>query len=169
MTTTPSHHDQTTDTSKYCCPLHRALFPSPPAPRMASWSASCLSFGAPSPPPPPLQMTALGILMSISFVTVSRSKPLEKLSGMHITSFPPSTHVFLIGAVACVLAPLTYEMYGSDLDCSTSRVAGMSGVRPFGSVFHPALFLSILGQFALHLVRHHRPHTLRHMADDAEV
>lgn len=51
------------------------------------------------------QMTALGILMSVSFVTVSRSKPLERLSG----------------------------------------------VRPFGSVFHPALFLSILGQFALHL------------------
>ena len=52
------------------------------------------------------QMTALGILMSVSFVTVSRSKPLERLSG----------------------------------------------VRPFGSIFHPALFLSILGQFALHLV-----------------
>ena len=51
------------------------------------------------------QMTALGILMSVSFVTVSRSKPLERLSS----------------------------------------------VRPFGSVFHPALFLSILGQFALHL------------------
>lgn len=52
------------------------------------------------------QMTALGILMSVSFVTVSRSKPLEKLSS----------------------------------------------VRPFGSIFHPALFLSILGQFALHLI-----------------
>jgi len=52
------------------------------------------------------QMTALGILMSISFVTVSRAKPLERLSG----------------------------------------------VRPFASIFHPALFLSILGQFALHLV-----------------
>jgi manganese-transporting P-type ATPase len=51
------------------------------------------------------QMTALGILMSVSFVTVSRSKPLDKLSG----------------------------------------------VRPFTSIFHPALFASILGQFALHL------------------
>lgn len=51
-------------------------------------------------------MTALGILMSVSFVTVSRSKPLAKLSP----------------------------------------------VRPFTSVFHPALFLSILGQFTLHLV-----------------
>ena len=51
------------------------------------------------------QMTALGILMSISFVTVSRSKPLERLSS----------------------------------------------VRPFDSIFHPALFLSIFGQFALHL------------------
>jgi hypothetical protein len=28
-------------------------------------------------------MTALGILMSISFVTVSRSKPLDRLSGTH--------------------------------------------------------------------------------------
>jgi cation-transporting ATPase 13A1 len=52
------------------------------------------------------QMTVLGILMSVSYVTVSRSKPLDRLSG----------------------------------------------VRPFSSVFHPALFLSILGQFALHLV-----------------
>lgn len=52
-----------------------------------------------------VQMTAVGILMSVSFVTVSRSKPLEKLSG----------------------------------------------VRPFTSIFHPALFLSILGQFTLHL------------------
>lgn len=52
------------------------------------------------------QMTALGILMSISFVTVSRAKPLERLSS----------------------------------------------VRPFNSIFHPALFFSILGQFALHLI-----------------
>lgn len=46
------------------------------------------------------QMTALGILMSVSFITISRSKPLDKLSP----------------------------------------------VRPMTSIFHPALFLSILGQ-----------------------
>ncbi|CAM9823752.1 unnamed protein product, partial [Sphacelaria rigidula] len=51
------------------------------------------------------QMTALGMLMSVSFVTISRSKPLDKLS--------------------CV--------------------------RPITSFFHPALFFSILGQFALHM------------------
>lgn len=46
------------------------------------------------------QMTALGMLMSVSFITISRSKPLDKLSP----------------------------------------------VRPMTSIFHPALFLSILGQ-----------------------
>ncbi|CAM9374487.1 unnamed protein product, partial [Hapterophycus canaliculatus] len=51
------------------------------------------------------QMTALGMLMSVSFITISRAKPLSKLSP----------------------------------------------VRPITSIFHPALFLSILGQFALHL------------------
>jgi manganese-transporting P-type ATPase len=52
------------------------------------------------------QMTALGILGSISFMSVSRSKPLEKLSV----------------------------------------------VRPLTSIFHPALFLSLLSQFTIHLV-----------------
>jgi len=51
-------------------------------------------------------MTAMGILMSISFMSVSRSKPLEKLSS----------------------------------------------VRPLTSIFHPSLFVSLLGQFAVHLV-----------------
>jgi cation-transporting ATPase 13A1 len=50
-------------------------------------------------------MTALGILGSISFMSVSRSKPLEKLSV----------------------------------------------VRPLTSIFHPALFGSLLSQFAVHL------------------
>lgn len=52
------------------------------------------------------QMTCLGILMSVSFVTISRSKPLDQLSS----------------------------------------------VRPLGSVFHPALFLSLIGQFAMHIL-----------------
>ncbi|CAM9439260.1 unnamed protein product [Laminaria digitata] len=51
------------------------------------------------------QMTAMGMLMTVSFITISRSKPLDKLS--------------------CV--------------------------RPITSIFHPALFISILGQFSLHL------------------
>jgi manganese-transporting P-type ATPase len=50
-------------------------------------------------------MTALGILMSISFITISRAKPLARLSS----------------------------------------------VRPLTSIFCPALFISIAGQFALHL------------------
>lgn len=51
------------------------------------------------------QMTAMGILGSVSFMSVSRSKPLEKLST----------------------------------------------VRPLNSIFHPALFVSLLCQFAVHL------------------
>lgn len=51
------------------------------------------------------QMTCLGVLMSVSFITISRSKPLQRLSA----------------------------------------------VTPIKSVFHPALFFSILGQFAFHL------------------
>jgi manganese-transporting P-type ATPase len=51
------------------------------------------------------QMTALGILGSVSFMSVSRSKPLDRLSS----------------------------------------------VRPLTSIFHPSLFLSLLGQFAIHL------------------
>jgi manganese-transporting P-type ATPase len=51
------------------------------------------------------QMTAQGILTTISFIALSRSKPLDRLSP----------------------------------------------VRPLTSIFAPALFLSILGQFALHL------------------
>jgi len=51
------------------------------------------------------QMTAMGMLGSISFMSVSRSKPLDKLSS----------------------------------------------VRPLTSIFHPALFISLLGQFAIHL------------------
>jgi cation-transporting ATPase 13A1 len=52
------------------------------------------------------QMTALGLLGTVSFMSVSRSKPLDKLSR----------------------------------------------VRPLTSIFHPALFLSLLGQFAIHLM-----------------
>jgi manganese-transporting P-type ATPase len=51
------------------------------------------------------QMTAMGVLGTVSFMSVSRSKPLDKLSK----------------------------------------------VRPLNSIFHPALFLSLLGQFAIHL------------------
>jgi cation-transporting ATPase 13A1 len=51
------------------------------------------------------QMTAMGLLGSVSFMSVSRSKPLDKLSK----------------------------------------------VRPLTSIFHPALFSSLLGQFAIHL------------------
>jgi cation-transporting ATPase 13A1 len=51
-------------------------------------------------------MTAMGVLGSVSFMSVSRSKPLEKLSS----------------------------------------------VRPLNSIFHPALFVSLLSQFAVHLV-----------------
>uniref|UniRef100_A0A7S4HIT1 P-type ATPase A domain-containing protein n=1 Tax=Odontella aurita TaxID=265563 RepID=A0A7S4HIT1_9STRA len=52
------------------------------------------------------QMTAMGMLMSVSFMSVSRSKPLEKLSP----------------------------------------------VKPLTSIFHPSLFISLLGQFSVHLV-----------------
>eukprot|EP00980_Cylindrotheca_fusiformis_P025323 scaffold13478_cov132-Cylindrotheca_fusiformis.AAC.16 len=51
------------------------------------------------------QMTAMGMLGSISFMSVSRSKPLDRLSS----------------------------------------------VRPLTSIFHPALFISLLGQFTVHL------------------
>jgi cation-transporting ATPase 13A1 len=51
------------------------------------------------------QMTAMGMLGSVSFMSVSRSKPLDRLSM----------------------------------------------VRPLTSIFHPALFISLLGQFAIHL------------------
>ena len=51
------------------------------------------------------QLTCLGMLMSVSFISVSRSQPLDKLSN----------------------------------------------IKPLKSVFHPAYFLSLLGQFALHL------------------
>jgi cation-transporting ATPase 13A1 len=51
------------------------------------------------------QMTAMGMLGSVSFMSVSRSKPLDRLSS----------------------------------------------VRPLTSIFHPALFISLLGQFAIHL------------------
>eukprot|EP00804_Cyclotella_cryptica_P030113 CCRYP_009538-RA/>CCRYP_009538-RA protein AED:0.03 eAED:0.03 QI:136/1/1/1/1/1/6/155/1657 len=52
------------------------------------------------------QMTAMGMLGSISFMSVSRAKPLDKLSS----------------------------------------------VKPLTSIFHPSLFLSLLGQFGVHLV-----------------
>ena len=51
------------------------------------------------------QLTCMGMLMSVSFISISRSQPLDKLSD----------------------------------------------IQPLKSVFHPAYFLSILGQFALHL------------------
>uniref|UniRef100_A0A7S2RLD3 Cation-transporting P-type ATPase N-terminal domain-containing protein n=1 Tax=Eucampia antarctica TaxID=49252 RepID=A0A7S2RLD3_9STRA len=53
-----------------------------------------------------VQMTSMGILMSISFMSVSRSKPLDRLSP----------------------------------------------VKPLTSIFHPSLFISLLGQFSIHLV-----------------
>ncbi|KAL9188926.1 hypothetical protein ACHAXT_011416 [Thalassiosira profunda] len=52
------------------------------------------------------QMTAMGMLGSISYMSVSRAKPLDKLSS----------------------------------------------VKPLTSIFHPSLFISLLGQFAVHLV-----------------
>eukprot|EP00986_Skeletonema_menzelii_P014146 scaffold8992_cov144-Skeletonema_menzelii.AAC.2 len=52
------------------------------------------------------QMTAMGILGSISYMSMSRAKPLDKLSS----------------------------------------------VKPLTSIFHPSLFISLLGQFAVHLV-----------------
>jgi len=51
------------------------------------------------------QMTAMGLLGSISFMSVSRSQPLDRLSA----------------------------------------------VRPLTSIFHPAMFLSLLGQFSIHM------------------
>lgn len=51
-------------------------------------------------------MTAMGMLGSISYMSVSRSKPLDRLSP----------------------------------------------VRPLTSIFHPSLFISLLGQFTIHLV-----------------
>lgn len=51
------------------------------------------------------QLTAMGMLGSVSFMSVSRSKPLDRLSK----------------------------------------------VRPLTSIFHPALFVSLLGQFTVHL------------------
>ena len=50
------------------------------------------------------QMTAMGLLGSVSFMSVSRSKPLDRLSK----------------------------------------------VRPLNSIFHPSLFVSLLGQFVVH-------------------
>jgi manganese-transporting P-type ATPase len=52
------------------------------------------------------QMTALGLLGTVSHLSISRSKPLDKLSR----------------------------------------------VKPLSSIFHPASFLSLLGQFAIHLL-----------------
>lgn len=49
-------------------------------------------------------MTAMGMLMTVSFTTVSRSKPLDQLSS----------------------------------------------VKPLTSIFHPSIFISLLGQFAVH-------------------
>jgi manganese-transporting P-type ATPase len=51
------------------------------------------------------QMTAMGLLGTVSFMSVSRSKPLDQLSS----------------------------------------------VQPLSSIFHPASFISLLGQFAIHL------------------
>lgn len=51
------------------------------------------------------QITAMGLLGSVSFMSVSRSRPLDKLSR----------------------------------------------VRPLNSIFHPALFVSLFGQFVIHL------------------
>lgn len=53
-----------------------------------------------------VQMTAMGMLMSVSFMSVSRSKPLDRLSA----------------------------------------------VKPLTSIFHPSMFISLLGQFSVHLV-----------------
>jgi len=50
-------------------------------------------------------MTAMGMLMSVAFMSVSRSKPLQKLSP----------------------------------------------VKPLNSIFHPSMFISLLGQFFVHL------------------
>merc|ERR1711966_505057 len=52
------------------------------------------------------QMTATGMLGSISYMSVSRAKPLDKLSS----------------------------------------------VKPLTSIFHPSLFISLLGQFGVHLI-----------------
>jgi len=52
------------------------------------------------------QMTAMGILGSISYMSMSRAKPLDKLSS----------------------------------------------VKPLTSIFHPSLFISLLGQFTVHLI-----------------
>lgn len=52
------------------------------------------------------QMTAMGMLGSISYMSVSRAKPLDKLSS----------------------------------------------VKPLTSIFHPSLFISLLGQFSVHLL-----------------
>lgn len=53
-----------------------------------------------------VQMTAMGMLMTVSFTTVSRSKPLDQLSN----------------------------------------------VKPLTSIFHPASFISLLGQFFVHFI-----------------
>merc|ERR1712238_641947 len=71
------------------------------------------------------QMTAMGILTSVSFMSISRTKPLEKLSP----------------------------------------------VKPLTSIFHPALFFSLLLQFAVHLATMYTAtrEAKKHMPEDFKV
>merc|ERR1712238_394754 len=71
------------------------------------------------------QMTAMGMLMSVAFMSVSRSKPLDRLSN----------------------------------------------VRPLTSIFHPAMFISLLGQFAVHLATMYTAtrEAKKHMPEDFKV
>lgn len=107
------------------------------------------------------QMTALGMLMSVSFITISRAKPLSKLSPVRpITSiFHPALFISILGQVtylcfsqlevlllccteklpsACGRLFYTYVFWGLKLCSVLSSLIGMNACRPRRDTRTPA-------------------------------
>uniref|UniRef100_A0A7R9ZKV5 Uncharacterized protein n=1 Tax=Craspedostauros australis TaxID=1486917 RepID=A0A7R9ZKV5_9STRA len=87
-------------------------------------------------------MTAMGMLGSISFMSVSRSKPLDRLSPVRpLTSiFHPALFISLLGQFSIHLATMMYAVYSAKLHLPTDHAVDLDGVFKPG-ILNTVVFL----------------------------
>lgn len=87
-----------------------------------------------------VQMTAMGMLMTVSFTTVSRSKPLEKLSSVQpLTSiFHPSSFISLLGQFSVHFAIMMVAVWAAKEHLPPDYEPDLDGE------FHPGILNSVV-------------------------
>jgi len=100
------------------------------------------------------QMTAMGLLMSVTFMSVSRSKPLDKLSPVRpLTSiFHPSSLFSLIGQFIVHLGTMYYAVMSAKKHLPADYVVNLDGVFQPGIVNSVVFLVSNVQQVTVFVV-----------------